>query len=232
MRQSSVSVAPPTSITSTTATASYGSFDNPDPTSESSSRTTNAIANHSRPSSSSSLQRAALLYALDDTLVNNLSSNNIHSFFPVQEMIFPLLFGMQEGECVFKRDICVSAPTGSGKTLSYAIPIINSLLRDRRGSTNKVVASSAKTSSTAVDATTTATNFVSGLEALVVLPTRELANQVNNVFCRLLVGSSIKILCCTGNTSIKEEQSLLFGYYEHNQVSSLSAFGGGGGGGA
>jgi ATP-dependent RNA helicase DDX51/DBP6 len=59
---------------------------------------------------------------------------------------------------------------------------------------------------------------------LVVLPTRELANQVHNVFCRLIIGSSIKILCCTGNTSIKEEQSLLFGYYDHSQISSLSAF--------
>ncbi|KAH0485176.1 MAG: uncharacterized protein KVP18_003987 [Porospora cf. gigantea A] len=53
------------------------------------------------------------------------------------------------------RDVCVSAPTGQGKTLCYVVPILNSILTSR---------------------------LVASLRAVVVAPTRELAQQIFSVF--------------------------------------------------
>ena len=58
------------------------------------------------------------------------------------------------GPGAFERDLCINSPTGSGKTLAYALPIVQML----------------------------STRAVKCLRALVVLPTRDLALQVNTFF--------------------------------------------------
>lgn len=74
----------------------------------------------------------------------------ISSLFPVQVAVWQETIGPGG----FERDICVNSPTGSGKTLSYALPIVQIL----------------------------ASRPVRCLRALVVLPTRDLALQVGSHF--------------------------------------------------
>ncbi|NXV83056.1 DDX51 helicase, partial [Atlantisia rogersi] len=79
------------------------------------------------------------------------------------------------------RDICVSAPTGSGKTLSFVIPIVQVLI-DR---------------------------VVCHVRALVVLPTKELAQQVSKVFNIYTDGTGLKVVLITGQKSFAKEQEML-----------------------
>uniref|UniRef100_A0A9J2Q9U7 ATP-dependent RNA helicase n=1 Tax=Ascaris lumbricoides TaxID=6252 RepID=A0A9J2Q9U7_ASCLU len=54
--------------------------------------------------------------------------NNIKKWFPVQHSVLPHLIA--ESKCASilpPRDLAISAPTGSGKTLCYILPILNSL---------------------------------------------------------------------------------------------------------
>lgn len=80
---------------------------------------------------------------------------------PVQSAVVPAALS--------GRDVLVSAPTGSGKTAAYAIPIVQHLCRARR-------------------------TEVSGVRAVVLVPTRELAHQVATVLkmlCRYLDGTHV-----------------------------------------
>ncbi|XP_062445996.1 ATP-dependent RNA helicase DDX51 isoform X2 [Rhea pennata] len=63
-------------------------------------------------------------------LLKKLQKNGIESFFPVQAEVIPAILqsasnGYLMGQGGYRpKDICVSAPTGSGKTLSFVIPIV------------------------------------------------------------------------------------------------------------
>lgn len=69
------------------------------------------------------------LQFLDFSLKKMLLDEGIKYLFPVQAQVIPWLLSEHEKATVFwPRDICVSAPTGSGKTLSYVLPIIQVVL--------------------------------------------------------------------------------------------------------
>lgn len=76
-----------------------------------------------------------------------LQKIGVSSLFPVQVAVWQETIGPGG----FERDLCVNSPTGTGKTLAYALPIVQML----------------------------STRAVKCLRALVVLPTRDLALQVN-----------------------------------------------------
>lgn len=90
-----------------------------------------------------------------DRLQEALRNNGIEALFPVQVAVWNETVG--PGSC--ERDLCVCSPTGSGKTLSYALPIVQKL----------------------------STRVIRRLRALVVLPTRDLATQVRISASNLLV---------------------------------------------
>jgi len=79
------------------------------------------------------------------------------------------------------RDLCVSAPTGSGKTLSYIVPIVETL----------------------------SSRVVCRLRALIVLPTRDLVLQVKNTFDCFSKGTGLKAAIVTGQHSFSKEQALI-----------------------
>ncbi|XP_048564061.1 DEAD-box ATP-dependent RNA helicase 1-like [Triticum urartu] len=83
------------------------------------------------------------------------------------------------GPGAFQRDICINSPTGSGKTLAYALPIVQAL------STRKVRC----------------------LRALVVLPTRDLALQVKEVFDAIAPVMGLTVASAIGQSSIADEIS-------------------------
>ena len=124
-------------------------------------------------------------WSLNESLAKNLLSSGVESFFPVQVDVIPKLLQQNANQCIEPQDICVSAPTGSGKTLSYAVPIVNTLLLDKSPR----------------------------LRALILLPSRELANQVYEVFCKLSAGTELKIAVATGQTDFEQEQRLILGAF-------------------
>ncbi len=78
-------------------------------------------------------------------------------------------------------DICVSAATGSGKTLAYVLPMVQSL-RDKP---------------------------VRRMRGLIVVPTRELVNQVRETLKTCSTGNGLVIGTAVGSRSLKEEQAML-----------------------
>lgn len=86
-----------------------------------------------------------------------------------------------EGPDFHEGDVCVSAATGSGKTLAYLVPMIESLK----------------------DYQTTK------LRGLIVVPTRELVQQVRQLCEVCAAGTSLKLATAAGSKSMKDEQKLL-----------------------
>lgn len=76
------------------------------------------------------------------------------------------------------NNLMLLAPTGSGKTLAFLIPLIDMLRSD-----------------------------VVGVQAIIVVPSRELAIQIEQVF--KLMKTSFKVSCCYGGHSMKVEQNSL-----------------------
>ncbi|CAF9923723.1 ATP-dependent RNA helicase dbp6 [Imshaugia aleurites] len=78
-------------------------------------------------------------------------------------------------------DICISAATGSGKTLAYILPMVQSLRHKP----------------------------VTRLRGLIVVPTRELVNQVRETLELCSASSGLKIATAVGSKTLKEEQTML-----------------------
>ncbi|KAF9230584.1 P-loop containing nucleoside triphosphate hydrolase protein [Melanogaster broomeanus] len=111
----------------------------------------------------------------------------INELFAVQTVLLPFLIRHgAAGQSLYSpysplRDVCVSAPTGSGKTLAYVLPILETL-------SNRVVTC---------------------LRALIVLPTRDLVNQVRETFEVVGKGRGLKIGTATGQHSFPHERAQL-----------------------
>jgi superfamily II DNA/RNA helicase len=76
------------------------------------------------------------------------------------------------------KDVILIAPTGSGKTLAFLLPLLSNL---------KV--------------------GVKGVQALVLVPSRELALQIEQVFKQM--GTSFKVNCCYGGHAVRIEKNNL-----------------------
>ncbi|XP_075389759.1 ATP-dependent RNA helicase DDX51 [Tenrec ecaudatus] len=120
-------------------------------------------------------------------LQKKLRAQGISSYFPVQAAVIPTLLessagGFLAGRGGFQpRDLCVSAPTGSGKTLAFVIPVVQALLH----------------------------RVVCQVRALVVLPTKELAQQVSRVFNIYTDATPLRVALVTGQKPLAKEQESL-----------------------
>ena len=92
-------------------------------------------------------------YKLDASICEALHTLGYESPLPVQEAVIPLMLE--------KKDILVKSRTGSGKTASFAIPVIQDLDWDERSP-----------------------------QALVLSPTRELALQIKGESKQLLYSAN------------------------------------------
>lgn len=72
------------------------------------------------------LQGLKLQIKLSQQTLDRLQDMKIEKFFAVQSAVLPVLLENRKLYTTRQRprDICVSAPTGSGKTLSYVIPVV------------------------------------------------------------------------------------------------------------
>lgn len=129
------------------------------------------------------------LSCLSPHIIKRLKNLNIKSLFPIQKAVIPAVLNVVHQESIFciggerPSDICVSAPTGSGKTLSYVIPLVQTLAKQP----------------------------VCLLQALVLLPTKDLACQVKQVFDAFVEGTNIKVGLACGNKAFAKEQESLIG---------------------
>ncbi|KAK4178780.1 P-loop containing nucleoside triphosphate hydrolase protein [Triangularia setosa] len=112
-----------------------------------------------------------------------LQSKGFKGAFAVQTAVLPLLLPNPDRQ----GDVVVAAPTGSGKTLSYVLPMIQDISYGR----------------------------ITNLRALIVLPTRDLVQQVQQT-CEACTaafacngGKRVKIGTAVGNKVFKEEQSAI-----------------------
>ena len=100
--------------------------------------------------------------------------------FAVQAAILPLLLkSISQPNVSSYHDVLVSAPTGSGKTLSYILPIVHDL----------------------------SSRIVTRIRAVIIVPTRELVSQVRDTAESL--ASGLKIGIAWGARSIDFERTLL-----------------------
>ncbi|WP_413472334.1 DEAD/DEAH box helicase [Shewanella baltica] len=111
--------------------------------------------------------------SLNSTLVNTLADLGYESPTPIQLEAIPAILA--------KRDVMAGAQTGTGKTAAFALPILHHLL-----------ALSPAQELTAVKP----------IRALVLVPTRELAVQVQQSFVKYAKGTDIRIGIAYGGVSI------------------------------
>lgn len=111
--------------------------------------------------------------SLNSTLVNTLAVLGYESPTPIQLEAIPAILA--------KRDVMAGAQTGTGKTAAFALPILHHLM----------------TLSPAQELTA-----VRPVRALVLVPTRELAVQVQQSFVKYAKGTDIRIGIAYGGVSI------------------------------
>jgi superfamily II DNA/RNA helicase len=104
------------------------------------------------------------LFNLSNTMIALLEKHGITTPTPVQEKIIPAII---EG-----KDVLAQSETGSGKTLSFAIPVIERVTRR------------------------------DGLTVLVLVPTRELCIQITEEFAKFSQGKQLGIVSVYGGVSI------------------------------
>ena len=120
-------------------------------------------------------------YGLPSQLFSNLGSNGYKKLTSIQAYCVPILLSVSlmehpgiSAHNLKGRDLVAISPTGTGKTLSYLLPIFSKLLAP---------------SSSSSDA-----EFGLGTRALVVVPTRELAHQIHNECLKLAQGRKWKLV--------------------------------------
>ncbi|XP_055535370.1 probable ATP-dependent RNA helicase Dbp73D [Wyeomyia smithii] len=119
---------------------------------------------------------------LDEQLKINLKNMSYKRLFPVQEVVIPWILDVHRKPAPFwPRDVCISSPTGSGKTLAFAVPIVQMLLN----------------------------RIAPAVRALVILPVKELAEQVFVVFEKLCKGTKVRPLLLSRKQTFSIEQSKL-----------------------
>jgi superfamily II DNA/RNA helicase len=106
---------------------------------------------------------------VSDEVVEALSARGIDAPFPIQSMVLE--------DATSGRDTLAKSKTGSGKTLGFAIPIVERL--DRKASAHP--------------------------EALVLVPTRELAAQVAGEFSDVAEAKGLRVGLAYGGTRVKDQ---------------------------
>ncbi|KAM3413469.1 ATP-dependent RNA helicase dbp6 [Cercospora zeina] len=130
---------------------------------------------------------------LDPTTCDRLAKLTFEGALPIQQALVPLLMPPAIPGAVYLPgsekvlpDVVVSAPTGSGKTVSYLLPITEALRRS-----------------------VSVPSQQRHLSAVIFVPTQELVTQVAAVAEALSKGSKIKVGQSNSKHSLREEQNKL-----------------------
>ena len=139
----------------------------------------------------------AARWGLNEGIVRALAADGVTHFFPIQRAVIPVLLVADAAADATVGDASISAPTGAGKTIAFALPVLQSLLASRRaGDSGGAPRRRA-------------------LHALIVLPTRDLALQVYGVISRYAAAASegsndpIRVAAAIGQAPFAAEQSAI-----------------------
>lgn len=129
-------------------------------------------------------------YGVSPTVVDNLVRQGYRLPTEVQMGSLPLLLrpdlALADGEDVKNGiDFLAVAPTGSGKTISFLIPAINSIMKRRAREE---------------------LHGIREVEAVILAPTRELVHQIVNEGTKLMQGTGLKIVAMKKTTQLAAEQ--------------------------
>nr|GAT43614.1 predicted protein [Mycena chlorophos] len=111
-------------------------------------------------------------YQVSSLILSNLNTYGYHNPTGIQSHGIPILLE--------SRDLAAISPTGTGKTLSYLLPIMASLGAPSSSSNS---------------------NAGTGIRAVVLAPTRELAHQIHNECLKLAQGRKWRIILFSKATS-------------------------------
>ncbi|WP_320043071.1 DEAD/DEAH box helicase [uncultured Desulfobacter sp.] len=119
-------------------------------------------------------------YAINSTLKNNLKAQGLIKPTDIQYKAIPSIL---KGE-----DVLAIAQTGTGKTVAFAVPVINTVLNLKRTQRNP------------------------GIQSIIMVPTRELAVQIQDVFMNLCRKTKVKPFAVFGGVEQdKQIQTLIKG---------------------
>lgn len=150
---------------------------------------------------------------LSAPLVSAITSLGFSTPTPIQQQAIPVVLkGI---------DLLASAQTGTGKTAAYGLPILQFLIDNPSSSTTSVI-DDLVTDDSATDEKAGETHLTSNrpnhsrkphnyCRALILVPTRELAQQVFDDLNRYAINTEVKIVVVYGGTSIKQQQMQLSG---------------------
>jgi ATP-dependent RNA helicase RhlE len=117
-------------------------------------------------------------FALNKPILKAIFEKNYDTPTDVQIETIPLVLA--------KKDVVVSAQTGTGKTAAFALPILQLLFHQQDSSVN-----------------------TKHIRALVISPTRELAVQIEEEFKDYGKYTNLKSTCVFGGTSIEAQKNIL-----------------------
>ncbi|KEG01586.1 ATP-dependent RNA helicase DBP7, putative [Plasmodium vinckei vinckei] len=118
---------------------------------------------------------------LSESLLNTLEKNNFIKTTSIQKLSIPKI--------IKDNDVFLKSMTGSGKTLCYALPSVQKILNLKEKNNIKITREM-------------------GTFILVLSPTRELAIQINNLFCILTKAYPyIVVSCIIGGEKKKSEKT-------------------------
>ncbi|KAI6245312.1 ATP-dependent RNA helicase dbp6 [Erysiphe necator] len=136
-------------------------------------------------------------FGLESHVIKALKKRGFSKAFAIQLAAFKLLLPRPNIE---KRDVVISAATGSGKTFSYVLPMVEESSRHQ----------------------------VTKLRGIVILPTRELVSQAKHVaetcaeaFAKSDKRKLVKICTAIGNQTLKSEQQCLI---EQEEIYNLEKY--------
>nr|WP_320190293.1 DEAD/DEAH box helicase [uncultured Desulfobacter sp.] len=119
-------------------------------------------------------------YAINSTLKTNLRAQGLIRPTDIQYKAIPSIL---KGE-----DVLAIAQTGTGKTVAFAVPVINTVLNQKRTQRNP------------------------GIQTIIMVPTRELAVQIQDVFMNLCKKTKVKPFAVFGGVEQdKQIQTLIKG---------------------
>ncbi|KAG0330826.1 RNA-dependent ATPase rok1 [Podila humilis] len=123
------------------------------------------------PNPFKSFDGLAKQYHLEQYLQRNIAASGFKKPTPIQMQAIPVI--------LHGRDLMAMAPTGSGKTMAYVLPILHDLKGPEK----------------------------LGYRAVIISPTRELATQIFNQIKKLSVGRKFKICMLTKATAATQGQA-------------------------
>lgn len=130
------------------------------------------------PPPETSFNQMKIDQSIKSIILTNIEASSWKEPTPIQMQAVPAL--------LIGRDVLASAPTGSGKTAAFLIPIMSKISSIRSAAINA-------SKSQAIEKIGGSIVNIGGLLGLVLVPTKELAEQIHSEAIRLSIGKKLKL---------------------------------------